>query len=88
MEEPHFAQEPTYYALSQAELGRAVGDICRPLGIADAAFHPWQEKYDWLGPSELKPSRLLEEKRRNLKQLIIDLSRDKSMLQEISAREI
>jgi len=43
----------------------------------------WRKKYGELGPSELKRLRLLEEENRKLKQLVVDLSLDKAILQEV-----
>ncbi|WP_127168094.1 IS3 family transposase [Xanthomonas euvesicatoria] len=83
MKKSRFTEEQIAYALKQAELGMAVGEICRKLGIAEATFYVWRKKYGGLGPSELKRLRLLEEENRKLKQLVADLSLDKAMLQEV-----
>ena len=78
-----FTEEQIAYALKQAELGMAVAEICRKLGVAEATFYNWKKKYGGLGPSELKRLRQLEEKNWQLKQLVADLSLDKAMLQEV-----
>ncbi|MGV7204000.1 IS3 family transposase [Xanthomonas citri] len=83
MKKSRFTEEQIAYALKQAELGMAVGEICRKMGIAEATFYAWRKKYGGLGPSELKRLRLLEEENRKLKQLVADLSLDKAMLQEV-----
>lgn len=82
-EEVRFTEEQIAYALKLVELGMAVGDVCRKMGIAEATFFVWHKKYGGLGPSELKRLRLLEEENRKLKQLEADLSLDKAMLQEV-----
>ncbi|WP_448120967.1 IS3 family transposase [Xanthomonas arboricola] len=69
--------------LKQSELGMAVGEVCRKLGIAEATFYVWRKECGGLGQSELKRLRLLEEESRKLKQLVADLSLDKAMLQEV-----
>jgi putative transposase len=66
MEKSRFTEEQIVYALKQAELGKAVGEICRKMGIAEATFYVWRKKYGGLGPSELKRLRLLEEESRKL----------------------
>lgn len=88
MKKSHFTEEQIAYALKQAELGTAAGEICRKMGTAEATFYAWQKKYGGLGPSELKRSRLLEEEDRKLKQLVADLSLDKAMLQEVIAKKL
>jgi putative transposase len=74
--------------LKQAELGTAVAEICRKMGVSEATFYNWKKKYGGLGPSELKRLRQLEEENRKLKQLVADLSLDKAMLQEVVAKKL
>ena len=58
------------------------------MGVAEATFYVWCEKYGGLGPSELKRLRLLEEENRKLKQRVADLSLDKAMLQGVVTRKL
>lgn len=88
MKKSRFTEEQIAFALKQAELGTAVAEICRKMGIADATFYNWKKKYGGLGPSELKRLRQLEEENRKLKQLVADLSLDKAMLQEVVAKKL
>lgn len=88
MKKSRFTEEQIAYALKQAELGTAVAEICRKMGISEATFYVWKKKYGGLGPSELKRLRQLEEENRKLKQLVADLSLDKAMLQEVVAKKL
>ena len=89
MKKSRFTEEQIAYALKQAELGTAVGEICGKKGIAEATFYVWRKKYGGLGSSELKRLRLLEEENHKLKQLAADLSLDKAiMLQEVIAKKL
>lgn len=87
MKKSRFTEEQMAYALKQAELGTAVGEICRKMGISEASFYVWRKKYGGLGPSELKRLRLLEDENRKLKQRVADLSLDKAMLQEVVTKK-
>ncbi len=87
MKKLRFTEEQMAYALKQAELGTAVGEICRKMGVSEATFYVWRKKYGGLGPSELKRLRLLEDENRKLKQLVADLSLDKAMLQEVVTKK-
>lgn len=49
MKKSRFTEEQIAYALNQAELGTAVGEICRRMGIAEATFYVWRKKYGGLG---------------------------------------
>ncbi|MEA9580407.1 transposase [Xanthomonas nasturtii] len=88
MKKSRFTEEQIACALKQAELGMALGEICRKMGIAEATFCVWRKKYGGLGPSELKRLRLLEEENRKLKQLVANLSLDKAMLHEVVTRNL
>ena len=88
MKKSRFTEEQIAYALKQAELGTAVGEICRKMGVSEATFYNWKKKYGGLGPSELKRLRQLEEENLKIKQLVADLSLDKAMLQEVVAKKL
>lgn len=83
-----FTEEQIAFALKQAELGTAVAEICRKMGVSEATFYLWKKKFGGLGPSELRRLRQLEEENRKLKQLVADLSLDKAMLQEVVAKKL
>jgi putative transposase len=78
-----FTEDQIAFALKQAELGTSVEEVCRKMGISDATFYVWRKKYGGIGPSELRRLRQLEEENRKLKQIVADLSLDKSMLQAV-----
>jgi len=82
-----FTQEQIAFALKQQELGVAVEEICRKLGISDATFYNWKKKFSGLGPSELRRLKQLEEENAKLKRLVADLSLDKAMLQDVVRRK-
>jgi putative transposase len=69
-------------ALRQGEAGTPVADICRKLGISQATYFRWKKTYGSLGVPELRELRQLREENRRLKQLVADLSLDKTILQE------
>jgi len=69
-------------ALRQAEAGTPVAEICRKLEVTETTFYRWKKKYGGLGVSELRELKQLREENRKLKQLVADLSLDKSILQE------
>ncbi len=51
MKRSRFTEEQIAYALKQVELGTAVGEVCRKVGIAEATFYVWRKEYGRLGPS-------------------------------------
>jgi putative transposase len=74
--------------LKQNEVGTSVAEICRKLGISEATFYKWKQKYAGLGPSELKRLKQLEEENSKLKRLVADLSLDKAMLQDMLSKKL
>jgi putative transposase len=79
-EEEQVSEDQIAFALKQAELGTAVDEVCRKMGICEATFYLWRKKYQNQGPSELRRLRQLEEENRKLKHIVADLSLDKAML--------
>jgi len=69
-------------------VGASVEEVCRKMGISDATFYNWRNKYGGLGPSELRRLKQLEEENAKLKRLVADLSLDKAMLQDVLSRKL
>ena len=82
-----FTEEQIGLALRQAEAGTGVSEICRKLGIAEATFYRWKQRYAGLGVSEIRRLKQLEEENRRLKQVVADLTLDKAMLQDVVRRK-
>jgi len=59
-----------------------VAEICRKLGVSEPTFYRWQKRYGGLGIAEIRELRQLRDENKKLKQLVADLTRDKSILQE------
>ena len=83
-----FTESQIVAAIKKQEAGIPVKDICREIGISDATFYKWRQKYGGLGPSELRRLRQLEEENNKLKRLVADLSLDKAMLQDVLAKKL
>ena len=83
MKKSRFSDQQIAFALQQAETGTSVPDVCRKLGISEATFYRWKERYGGLMPSEVRKLKHLEEENGRLRRLVSDLSLDKEMLQEV-----
>ncbi len=57
------------------------------MGVSEATYVRWKQKYGGLGPSELRKLRQLEEENQKLKRLVAELCPDKAMLQEVRAKK-
>jgi putative transposase len=49
-----FTDEQIAFALKQAETGSGSVEICHKMGISDATFCKWRQKYGDLGPLGLR----------------------------------
>ena len=54
MKKSRYTEEQVAFALKQAELGTSVAEVCRKMGVSEATFFRWKQKYGGLGPSELR----------------------------------
>ena len=84
MRKSRFTEEQITMALRQAEAGTPIEEICRKLEVSQASFFRWRKKYAGMGVSELRELRQLREENKKLKQLVADLTLDKTILQEAS----
>ena len=88
MKKSRFTDEQIAFALKQAETGTRIDEICRKMGISDATFYKWRQKYGGLRPSELRKLKQLEEENSKLKRIVADLSLDKAMLQDVLSKKL
>jgi putative transposase len=72
MKKSRFTEEQIAHALKQAELGTKVGQICRKVGISEATFYNWGQKYGGLAPSELRKLKQLEEENNKFKRSVAE----------------
>ena len=87
MKKSRFSEEQISLILHQAEQG-TVEEVCRRYGVGQATLYRWKQKYQGLMPSELRRLKQLEEENRKLKNLVADLSLDKSMLQDVLSKKV
>ena len=87
MKKSRYTEEQIAFALKQAELGTSVAEVCRKMGVSEATFFRWKQKFSGLGPSELRRLRQLEEENTKLRKLVADLSLDKAMLQDVLVKK-
>ena len=87
MKKSRFTEEQIAFALKQAESSTAISAITRRLGVTEATFYRWKNKYGGLLPSEVKKMKQLEEENARLKRLVADLTLDKQMLQDIVSKK-
>jgi putative transposase len=82
MRKSKFTPEQILQALRQAEAGTVVAEICRKLGVTEGTFYRWKKQYAGLDVGELRELRQLRDENRRLRQVVADLTLDKTMLRD------
>ena len=88
MKRSQFTDQQIAFALQQAGTGTSVPEVCRKMGVSEATYYKWKQKYGGLMPSEVQRLRHLEEENARLRRLVADLSLDKEMLQEVVRKKL
>lgn len=86
MPRKHYKPEEIIHKLREAEVLAAQGhkpkEIARQIGISVQTYYRWRREYEGMDKSQAKRLKELERENARLKQLVADLSLDKSILQE------
>jgi putative transposase len=67
--------------------GLTVVDACRKLGVAQATFYRWRQRFDPARTDSDRRLRELEGEVERLKRLVVDLMLDNQMLQEVAKKK-
>ncbi|RZU40208.1 putative transposase [Edaphobacter modestus] len=81
MKKKRFSVEQIVFVLKQAELGVPVAEVIRKVGISEQTFYRWKKQYVGKLTDQARQMKQLQEENSRLKQLVADLSLDKTMLQ-------
>jgi putative transposase len=66
----------------------SVAEICRKAGISQATYFNWKKKYAGMLPPEMKKLKQLEDENARLKKIVVDLTLDREMLQDVIRRKL
>ena len=78
-----FSVEQIVGVLKQAEVGVPVAELIRKVGISEQTFYRWKKQYVGLEVDQVRQMKQLQEENTRLKQLVAELSLDKTMLQDV-----
>ena len=77
-----FTPEQMVQILRQGDGGVPVVELCRQHGISEQTYYRWKKRFGDLGTAEVRELRQLREENRKLKQVVADLTLDKTILKE------
>jgi len=83
MRKSKFTEEQIVQTIRIAESCTPVAELCRKIGISEQTFYTWKRKFAGLGLAELRRLKQLEEENRKRRQVVADLTLDKTMLQDV-----
>ena len=87
MKKKRFSAEQIVAVLKQAEMGLAVSDLIRQLGISEQTFYRWKKQYGGLQSEQVRELKQLVEENARLKKLVAELSLDKAVLQDVLSKK-
>jgi putative transposase len=87
MKRKRFSVEQIVGILKQAEVGVPVAEVIRKAGIAEQTFYRWKKQYVGLEVDQVRQLKQLQEENGRLKQLVAELSLDKTMLQDVLTKK-
>ena len=64
--------------------GASLPQVARDLGISEATFHRWRNRYGGMNPSETKRIKDLEKENTRLKKLVAEQALDIDLLKEVN----
>jgi putative transposase len=84
MKKSRFSEEQIVKALQEHEIGgKTIVAISRELGIAQATFHKWKQKYGGLNVNEAKRLKELETENSRLKRMVADLMLENEAVKDV-----
>jgi putative transposase len=78
-----FSVEQIVAVMKQAEAGVPVAELIRKVGISEQTFYRWKKQYVGMELDQARQMRQLQEENSRLKQLVAELSLDKTILQDV-----
>ena len=87
MRKKRFSVEQMIGVLKQAEVGVPVAEVIRKAGISEQTFYRWKAKYAGLEVDQVRQMAQLQEENLRLKQLVAELTLDKTMLQDVLSKK-
>ena len=83
MPKKKFSVEQIVGVLKQAEAGVAIAELIRKVGGTEQTSYRWKAKYAGLEVDQVRQVKQLRDENTRLKQLVAELTLDKTMLQDV-----
>ena len=87
MKQKRFSVEQIVAVLKQAEAGVPLVELLRRVGVSEQTFYRWKKQYVGLEADQVRQFKQLQEENTRLKQVVADLTLDKTMLQDVLSKK-
>jgi transposase-like protein len=67
--------------------GLSVSAVCRKIGVSEATYHRWRQRFRPGQPDDARKVKELESEVARLKELVAELLLDKKMLQDVAKKK-
>ena len=67
--------------------GLSVADTCRKIGVSEATYHRWRQRFSATPADDTRRVKQLESEVGRLKELVAELLLDKRMLQDVAKKK-
>ncbi len=88
MPKKKFSVEQIVSVLKQAEVGVPIAELIRKVGITEQTYYRWKAKYSGLEVDQVRQVKQLRDENTRLKQLVAELTLDKTMLQDVLRKKL
>ena len=88
MKKTRYTESQIIRILKEVEGGRAVKEVCREYGVADATYYNWKSKYGGMEASDIRKLKELDDENRRLKRLYANLSLEHDALKDVIAKKL
>lgn len=78
-----FSVERIVSVLEQSEVGVPMAELIRKVGISEQTFYRWKAKYAGLEVDQVRQMKQLRDENTRLKQLVAELTLEKTMMQDV-----
>ena len=83
-----FSVEQIVSVLKQAEVGVPIAELIRKAGITEQTYYRWKAKYAGPEVDQVRQIKQLRDENTRLKQLVAELTLDKTMLQDVLRKKL
>lgn len=88
MRKSKFTETQIVRTLKAVEAGREVKHVCRELGISDATYYVWKQKYGGMETSDVRRLKDLEQENSRLKRMFADLALENTALKDVISKKL